>query len=378
MGTRDARAGAEDRRERAAEFTTISGRPIERALHGRRRRGHRSPASPGRVSLHARHPRDRLSRQALDDAAVCRLRHARGDQRALQGAARGGRHRAERRLRSADADGPRSRSPAVARRSGEVRRQRHVARRHGDAVRRHRARRHHDVDDDQLAGGDDLRDVPGRGRTAGRRLEGAVGHDSERHPQGVHRAEGVHLSAAPVDAAHHRHLRVLRDAKCRAGTRSRSAAITSARPARRRCRSWRSRCATASSTCSGASTPGSTSTTSCRGCRSSSTRTATSSRRSPSTARRARSGRARCATGSARRTSGRGSCASTARPPASRSPRSSPTTTSSGRRCRRCRPCSAAPTRSTPTRSTRRWRCRPRRPQRWRSGRSRSSRTRAA
>ena len=53
-----------------------------------------------------------------------------------------------------------------------------------------------------------------------------------------------------VDAADHRHLRVLREAKCRSGTRSRSAAITSARPARRRCRSWRSRCATASSTCS--------------------------------------------------------------------------------------------------------------------------------
>ncbi len=31
--------------------------------------------------------------------------------------------------------------------------------------------RHHDVDDDQLAGADDLRDVPGRRRKAGRRLE---------------------------------------------------------------------------------------------------------------------------------------------------------------------------------------------------------------
>ena len=69
-----------------------------------------------------------------------------------------------------DADGPRPRPPAVARRSRQVRRQHHVARRHGAAVRRHLARRHHDVDDDQLAGADDLRDVPGRGREAGRRL----------------------------------------------------------------------------------------------------------------------------------------------------------------------------------------------------------------
>ena len=33
------------------------------------------------------------------------------------------------------------------------------------------------------------------------------GHDPERHPQGVHRPEGIHLPAAAVDAAHHRHLR---------------------------------------------------------------------------------------------------------------------------------------------------------------------------
>ena len=114
----------------------------------------------------------------------------------------------------------------------------------------HLARRHHDVDDDQLAGADDLRDVSGRRREAGRGLEDALGHDPERHPQGVHRAEGVHLSAArrrcgssPTSSRSARR-------RCRAGTRSRSAAITSARPARRRCRSWPSRCATASSTCS--------------------------------------------------------------------------------------------------------------------------------
>ena len=39
----------------------------------------------------------------------------------------------------------------------------------------------------------------------------AVGNDSERHPEGVHRAEGVHLPAARVDAPHHRRLCVLRE-----------------------------------------------------------------------------------------------------------------------------------------------------------------------
>ena len=133
----------------------------------------------------------------------------------------GRRHRPERRVRSADADGARSGSRAVARRGGQVRRERDVARRHGGALQRHRSRRDHLVDDDQLTGLDDLRDVPGRGREAGRELADAVGHDPERHPQGVHRAEGIHLPAAPVDAADHRHLRLLRASRCRAGTRSR-------------------------------------------------------------------------------------------------------------------------------------------------------------
>ncbi len=94
-----------------------------------------------------------------------------------------------------------------------------------------------------------------------------------------------------VDAHRHRHDRVLRPPRCRAGTRSRSAATTSARPARRRCRSSRSRWPTGSPTCRRASSAGCRSTTSRRGCRSSSTCTTTSSRRSRSCARRAACGR---------------------------------------------------------------------------------------
>ena len=82
------------------------------------------------------------------------------------------------------------------------------------------------------------------------------GHAAERHPQGVHRPEGVHLPAGAVDAPRRRHDRVRQHARCRSGTRSASPATTSARPARRRCRSWRSRSPTASSTCAAASTAG--------------------------------------------------------------------------------------------------------------------------
>ena len=67
--------------------------------------------------------------------------------------------------------------------------------------------------------------------------------------------------------------------------------------------------------------------------------------------------------------------APTPRRPASRSPRSSPTTTWCAPPCRRWRRCWAAPSRSTPTPSTRPTRCPPRRRSRWRCAPSRSSPT---
>ncbi len=81
---------------------------------------------------------------------------------------------------------------------------------------------------------------------------------------------------------------------CRSGTRSRSPAITSAKPARPPRRSLPSRSATDSRTSSAASRADSTSTTSRRGSPSSWTSTTISSRRSPSCARRAGSGRVHC------------------------------------------------------------------------------------
>ena len=123
--------------------------------------------------------------------------------------------------------------------------------------------------------------------------DGHQRHDPERPAEGVHRPRHLHLPAPPVDADHHRHLRLLPRARSRSGTRSRSPATTSARPARRRCRRSRSRSPTASPTSRRRSTPASTSTSSRRGCRSSGTPTTTSSKRSPSSAPRGA-----CGTGS--------------------------------------------------------------------------------
>ena len=89
-------------------------------------------------------------------------------------------------------------------------------------------------------------------------------HDPGRHPQGVHRPEGVVLPGRPGDAAAGRHDRVVRARACRAGTRSRSPATTSARPARPPRRSSRSRSRTASPTSSRRSSAAWTSTTSRR------------------------------------------------------------------------------------------------------------------
>ena len=106
----------------------------------------------GRVSVYARHSSQRLSRPALDDAAVRRFRQRRANQRALSLSARARAARAFGCVRYADADGLRLRRTASARRSRQVRRRDRLARRHGGALRRHRHGRHHDLDDDQRPG----------------------------------------------------------------------------------------------------------------------------------------------------------------------------------------------------------------------------------
>ena len=281
------------------------GRPALRARLARARPRAR-PRPAGHLSLHARGLPLDVPREALDDAPVRRLRHGRGDERALPLPARPRPDRPLDRVRHADADGLRQRPSALARRGRPRGGRDRLARGHGDALRRHPARRGLDLDDDQLAGGDAARVLRRRRRGAGRADARAPRDDPDGHPQGVHRAEGVHLPARALDAARHGHGRVLRAGDAASGTRSRSAATTSARPARPPRRSSRSRSRTGSPTSSGRSSAASTSTTSRRGSPSSSTPTSTSSRRSRSTAPRAGSGPRRCASATARRARARG------------------------------------------------------------------------
>ena len=83
-----------------------------------------------------------------------------------------------------------------------MRRQHRVARGHGAAVRRHRARRHHDLDDDQLAGADAVRDVSRRspksrertgGRCRARSRTTSSRNSSRRRSTSIRRAQSMRL-----------------------------------------------------------------------------------------------------------------------------------------------------------------------------------------
>ena len=78
---------------------------------------------------------------------------------------------------------------------------------HAGVVRRHPARPDDGVDDDERRGAAGARPLHRRGRGAGGEA-GAAGRDHpERHPQGVHGPQHLHLSAAALDADHLRYLR---------------------------------------------------------------------------------------------------------------------------------------------------------------------------
>ncbi len=189
----------------------MSGHPIE-PLYGPRGRTGRPRGDdrpPRRVPVHPRSLPVDVPGAALDDAPVRRLRHGRGDQRALPLPARPRPDRALDRLRHADPDGLRLRPRPQPRRGRSRGRRRRQPRRHGAALRRHPAGRRHHLDDDQRAGGDPARLLRPRRREAGGAAGEARRHDPDRHPQGVHRPEGVVLPDRAGDAPGHRHDRVV-------------------------------------------------------------------------------------------------------------------------------------------------------------------------
>ena len=164
----------------------------------------------------------------------------------------------QRRLRPGDPPRLRLRPPAGARRRRHGRRGDRLDLRHPHALRRHPARRDVGVDDHERRRAAGAGALHRRGRGAGGEAGAARGDHPERHPQGVHGPQHLHLPAGAEHADHLRHLRVHRRSRCRASTRSRSPATTSRRPGRRPTSSSPTRSPTASSTSAPASTPAST------------------------------------------------------------------------------------------------------------------------
>ncbi len=79
--------------------------------------------------------------------------------------------------------------------------------RHAHAVRRHSAGRHQRVDDHERRGAPRSGALCGGGGGTGHPAEGAVGDHPERHPQGVHGPQHLHLPADRLDAHRLRHHR---------------------------------------------------------------------------------------------------------------------------------------------------------------------------
>ena len=257
----------------AARRGRLRGTRRHRHQAGLYRGRHRRPRLPRHLPRHRALPARPLSGDvraaAVDRAPVRRLLDGRGLQRLLPAQHRGRPEGPLRRLRSRHPPRLRQRPSARARRRRHGGRRHRFHLRHAHAVLRHPARADVGVDDHERRGAARARALHRRRRGAGRAAGEALRHHPERHPQRVHGAQHLHLSARALDAHRLGHLRLHLARTCRSSTRSRSPAITCRRPARRPTWSSATRSPTASSTCAPASPPASTSTRSRRGCRSS-------------------------------------------------------------------------------------------------------------
>ena len=172
------------------------------------RRAGASRFTAGLRAVRPRPPRLDVRRPPLDAAPVRGLLHRRGIERLLPPQPGGGPDRAVHRLRSRDPPRLRLGPPAGHRRRRQGGRGHRLGRGHEDPVRRDPARPDVGVDDHERRGAAGDGDVHRGGRGAGGGAGRARGHRPERHPQGVHGPQHLHLSPRAVDAHRRRHHRV--------------------------------------------------------------------------------------------------------------------------------------------------------------------------
>ena len=166
----------------------------------------------GLRAVRARAAADHVRRAAVDHPPVRRLLDRRGIERLLPQGAGGRRPGRVGGLRSGHPPRLRLRPPARGRRRRQGRRGHRFGRGHENPVRRHSAGPGVGVDDHErrrAAGAGRLH----RGRRGtGRRPGAAVRDHPERHPQGVHGPQHLHLPAGTVHAHRRRHHRLHRPA----------------------------------------------------------------------------------------------------------------------------------------------------------------------
>ena len=140
--------------------------------------------------------------------AIFRLLNGRGLERLLSPQPRRRPAGRVHRLRPCHPSRLRLRPSARHRRCRHGRRRHRLDLRHAHPVRPHPARQGLRVDDHERRGAPGARALHRRRRRARRAAGGAVRHHSERHPERVHGAEHLHLSARTLDAHRLRHLRL--------------------------------------------------------------------------------------------------------------------------------------------------------------------------
>ena len=191
------------------DLADAGGHPGQGAVHGRRPR--RPRAHRHAAGLRAVRPRpatDHVRAAAVDHPPVRRLLDRRGVERVLPPQPRRGRPGRVGRLRPRHAPRLRLRPPARRRRRRQGRRGDRLGRGHEDPVRRHPARQDVGVDDHERRRAAGARRLHRRRRGTGRAAGQARRDHPERHPQGVHGPQHLHLPAGAVDAHHRRHHRV--------------------------------------------------------------------------------------------------------------------------------------------------------------------------
>ena len=232
---------ARGRRRRASTSPPSTRPPTLPASTSSRHLPRHRPVPPRPVPDDVRHP-------AVDDPPVRRLLHGHGVQRLLPPQPRRRPEGAVRRLRPGDPPRLRQRPPPRRRRRRDGRRGDRLDPRHAPAVRPHPARPDQRVDDDERGGAPGDGALRGGRRGAGRAGGQARRDDPERHPQGVHGPQHVHLPTGTVDGDRRRTSSPSPPPRCPSSTRSRSPATTCRRPGRRRISSSPTRSPTASST----------------------------------------------------------------------------------------------------------------------------------